>query len=116
MQPTPEVTTEDIERIVKRDFADADEQAVFALLDTYGSEDWHRETTRVRLASLKLAGGSIERLKAEIEVARMDYRDVLASAEYPAYMDHYHANMSETERQEIIDADWKQYRSWLEQQ
>ena len=50
---------------------------VMAMLSEYGLEDWQLEADRVRLAVLKLAAGSIERLRYEIEGAKADYRDVL---------------------------------------
>ena len=112
-QPAPEVTDGDIDRIVARDFPAAEVNGVLSLLETYGSESWHRETTRVRIAVLKLANGSIERLKAELEIANSDYRDILASAEYPGYMDCYHQQKTDAEKQAIIDSDWSQYQNWL---
>ena len=55
------------------------------MLDEYGGETWQREPHRVRLAVLKLAAGSMERLRREVESAKRDYRDVLAPAEYSGY-------------------------------
>jgi hypothetical protein len=45
----------------------------------------HREPSRVQLAALKVASGSVPRLGACIESAKRDYRDAVAAAEYPAY-------------------------------
>jgi len=55
-QPTPTVTAADVERIVRRDFPAERTAEVLAMLDEYGTEEWQRETHRVRLAALKLAG------------------------------------------------------------
>ena len=44
-----------------------------------------------------------------------DYRDVLASAEYPNYMKEVPAGggFAEDDRQRVISLDWKQYQEWL---
>lgn len=114
-QPTPNVTSADVERVVRRDFP-ADRVAdVMAMLSEYGVEDWQREADRVRLAALKLAAGSIERLRYEIEGAKADYRDVLGPAEYPGYGKRVggRKKLPPEEEQRVIDADWKQYQDWL---
>jgi len=115
-QPTPTVTAEDVARVVRRDFPAERIAEVFTILDEYGTERWHSEAPRVRLAALKLAAGSIEQLRNEIETAKRDYRDVLAWAEYPEYskdMPHIHEQRSEDERQRIMDADLSQYQDWF---
>ena len=114
-QPTPDVTSADVERIVRRDFPAHRVAEVFAMLDEYGVEDWHREPHRVRLAALKLAAGNIEQLRNEIEGAKRDYRDVLGPAEYPAYGKRLFRikELPQDEQQRIIDADWRQYQDWL---
>ncbi len=82
-QPTPTVTSADVERVVRRDFLPDRVPAVLAILNEYGTERWHHEPYRVRLAALKIAAGSLEELRVQIKIAKTDYRDVLASAEYP---------------------------------
>jgi hypothetical protein len=57
-QPTPDVTSADVERVVRREFPAGQVTEVFAMLDEYGGETWQRESHRVRLAVLKLAAGS----------------------------------------------------------
>ena len=112
-QPVPEVTPEDVERIVRRDYASADSAAAMALLERYGEESWHREIDRVRLAALKLAAGDLARLSAQVDSACGDYRDVLGAAEFPRYLDRYDKNLDDEHKREIIDADWKEYQQWL---
>lgn len=63
-------------RIVSRDFPPGSAEEVLAILGEYGTEKWERGVDRVRLAALKLAAGSIDRLRSAIETARSDYRDV----------------------------------------
>jgi len=114
-QPIPSVTEVDVERIARRDFPPDMIDEVLAVLLEYGTEAWEREVPRVRLAVLKLADGDLERLRFHMGVARLDYRDVLAPAEYPGYLRRVSpaGNLPETEIQRIIDGDWKQYQAWL---
>jgi hypothetical protein len=115
MQPTPSVSRADVERVVRRDFPAEACSEVLAMLDEYGSAGYHRERDRVQLAVLKLADGSRETLRREIEGAKCDYRDTLLSSEYPGYgKKMFHIDKAtEEERQRVIDADWKQYWDWL---
>jgi len=115
-QPTPNVTSADVERVVRRDFPAERFAEVMSMLSEYGAdESWQREADRVRLAALKLAGGSIERLRYEIEGAKRDYRDVLGTGEYPGYGKRARGRkkLPPEEEQRIIDADWKEYQDWL---
>ncbi len=113
-QPAPSVSNEDVERIVVRDFP-ADVARVLTILHEYGTGERHREINRVRLAVLKIAAGSFDGLHSAIETAKLDYRDVLAIAEYPEYLRSVRPpeGLSSGEKQRIIDADWKQYSEWL---
>jgi hypothetical protein len=58
-QPTPTVTSTDVDRIVRRDYRAEQVPEVHAKLEEYGREAWHREAHRVRVAVLKLAAGSL---------------------------------------------------------
>jgi hypothetical protein len=114
-QPIPQVTPDDVERVVCRDFT-ADEYAtVTSMLGEYGTESWHREPVRLQLAVLKVANGSVHKLQACIDSAKRDYRDTLAAAEYPAYfkIGFRIRELSAKERRRIIDEDWRQYEEWL---
>jgi hypothetical protein len=55
----PMVMPADVERIARRDFPAERVAEVLAMLNGYGNESWQREPDRVRLATLKLAAGSI---------------------------------------------------------
>jgi hypothetical protein len=114
-QPTPTVTRADVERVVRRDFPPDQFDSVMSVLAEYGTQTWHRELHRVHLAVLKLAAGSLDGLRREIETAKSDYRDALANAEYPAYMKKSFriSKLPAEERQRIIDEDWRQYETWL---
>jgi len=114
-QPVPEVTENDVLRIVQRDFSAEQFDAAMRMLNEYGTEDLQRNVHRVRLAVLKLACGNLQALRREIDVAKSDYRDVVAYAEYPEYMQRVSPSggLAEVERERIIRADWAQYQSWL---
>jgi hypothetical protein len=114
-QPPPDVTSDDVERIVRREFPDEQFAPITALLNEYVHERWQRESSRVRLAVLKLAHGSVEKLRVHIEAAKSDYRDVLAAAEYPDYckIGFRIRELPADEQRRIINRDWKQYEDWL---
>ena len=114
MQPTPKVTREDVERIIHRDFS-ADKYAeVAAILEEYGKSERYRERERVQLAALKLADRQIDLLREEIKLAKIDYRDVLSSAEYPEYSKSWDTyKLPQEQRDQIIARDWKQYEDWI---
>jgi hypothetical protein len=68
----------------------------------------------IHAAVLKLAGGDIERLSQLTEIAKADFRDVIAPAEYPRYLSARNPSaLSAPERQAIFDADWAEYHAWL---
>ncbi len=114
-QPIPQVTFDDVERIVRRDFT-ADEYAtVTAMLNEYGMNMTQTGAARVRLAALKVANGSVQKLRSCIDSAKRDYRDALVAAEYPAYfmIGFRGQKLPENEQRRIIDEDWRQYQEWL---
>lgn len=112
-QEVPHVEPGEVARIVDREFSPGDRAEALRLLAGYGTESWHREPDRVRLAILKLSGGRLDRLRAHLETAKKDYRDVIASAEYPAYMDTIQPSAAGSPAaQRAILADREQYASW----
>ena len=112
-QPTPEISPEDVERILHRDYAAEEVAAARLQLERYGSESWQHATDRVRLAALKLADGDLRRLRTEIDTACVDYRDVIGPAEYPRYLARGGPGLDDATRREIFDADWEEYQQWL---
>ena len=64
-------------------FPESARARVLDLLDKYGVESYERERERVQLAILKLSGGSEEKLREFLAVAKRDYRDVLFWVENP---------------------------------
>lgn len=70
---------------------------------------------RNRLAVIKLAAGNLDELKKQIEVAKVDWRDVINPAEYPESskdLSAYYAMDQET-REKVERRDRQQYLEWL---
>jgi hypothetical protein len=78
-QPTPSVTENDVERIVRRDYPANVADEILALIATVTV----REKPRVVLACLKIASGNVDRLRANLSCASGYYRELLGEAEYP---------------------------------
>ncbi len=114
-QPVPKVSESDVVRVVQREFPSAQFETVMSVLNEYGTEDWHHEGCRVRLAVLKLATGNLEVLRRKTEVAKCDYRDILAYAEYPEYMKKVSPDSDLPKKQvrAVVARDWSQYEKWL---
>jgi len=68
---------------IQATFPESSRARVLELLDSYGVEPYEQERERVQLAILKLSGGSEEKLREFVAVAKRDYRDVLFWAENP---------------------------------
>ncbi len=117
-RPLPDVTQEDVGRIVRRDFPAAQFHDVIAILGEFDNK-WESTRIRVRLAALKLADGNLDAVKKQMAFANQDYRDVIVAAAYPGYwkatpsVRELPRKLSKKERQQIIDADWNQYQDWL---
>jgi hypothetical protein len=114
-QPVPNVTAADVTRILHRDFPGEQAGEVEAILAQYGTQYWHREVDRVRIAALRMASGDLKLLRQAIDNAKHDYRDLLATAEYPRYARRTFEleDLPPEERDRIIDADWQQYHDWF---
>jgi len=74
---------DEVVAVVRNSFPESAHARVIELLDTYGVESYERERERVQLAILKLSGGSEEKMREFVAVAKRDYRDVLFWAENP---------------------------------
>lgn len=122
-QPVPDVTGGDVERIVKRDFPETKWEEIHSILSEYGKESWQCGEARVRLAALKLSAGDPAKLREFVDRARLDYREVIARAEYPGYSvevsscglptDDEHCEHA-AHAKTVVEEDWRQYQAWLE--
>ena len=101
-------------RVLEKLFPEKEErEQVVEILEQYGGADFHREADRVRMAILKVAGKSPEQIRYYTLQACRDYRDVLATAEYPKEMGYYPWRDKDPERlEQIREEDREQYRNW----
>jgi hypothetical protein len=98
-------------------FSGVQEATVLQLLDQYGAESYERERDRVQIAILKLSGGDVHRLAEMVALAKMDYRDALAAAEYP--LEFRAAGRREppaAEMDRLRQEDRREYLDWLREQ
>jgi hypothetical protein len=113
LKPTPDWVATKVREV----FSQENPDDVMEILDLYGVESYERERDRVQLAILKLCEGSQEKLLHYLDVAKNDYRDVLAWAEYP---DAMRLSVAETDaldtqsRRELEERDRQQYLVWLQ--
>ncbi len=145
----PRITNDDIKRIIERDFPENERDRVIKTLNRYKSEsekgrnrvyaailkisdrvantlnrfksEREKRPNRVHAAILKISDGSVEKVEKNVEVAIIDYRDVLSWAEYPNYFKFVLEDISYKQNFEIPfeknkqlnDDDWQQYNEWL---
>jgi len=112
-QPTRELVLSKAQRL----FPDQDLADVLAILDQYGTQPYERERHRVQLDILKLSEGDLDELKRLIGLAKRDYRDVIAWAEYPSLMRTSPGgtgNLDAERRRKLAKEDLRQYLSWLQ--
>jgi hypothetical protein len=86
------------------------------ILDEYGTCSWEVGRERVQLAILKLSEGDLDTLRSYMALAKTDYRDVLAMAEYPGQFALGFVGwkeLPEADKERIRDEDLQQYTNWL---
>jgi hypothetical protein len=83
------------------------------ILGSYGSLAHEKEPLRVRLAILKLSEADVQSIKQTTRMAKQDYRDVLAWAEYPRQV-KTRLKPGDANRQKLTKADREEYERWLE--
>jgi hypothetical protein len=108
-----ELTAALVEALVTRLFRPEVRVEATNVLAQYGTQAHEREDIRVRVAALKLSGGSLDRLRELVATAKRDYRDVLAWAEYPEELRSPTWRMPAADQARIRAADRAQYIAWL---
>ena len=81
-QFVPEVSREDIERILKRDFPVEVRDELREMIEQIDVI----EKNRVILACMKNAAGDVRKLKNNLGEAEGYYREIIGEAEYPNYL------------------------------
>ena len=72
----------DVERFIARRFEAPDQTEAFRLLESAVIHDGSAAGPRLWRCAAVASGGSIERLRMEIETLKRDYRDVIVEGEY----------------------------------
>jgi hypothetical protein len=104
----------DVLRVAARDFPSDRALEALRVLGSCAIGEDEGIRNRIHAAVLKLAGGDIERLRQLSGMAKADFRDVIAPAEYPRYLNASNsAGLSAPEQRAIFDADWAEYHAWL---
>ena len=121
--PGPVPLTETVSRKVRSLFpAELHADAIYLLEKECGRNlPFHEDADpqkleRVRLAVVKLSGGNLAELRKQVDVAKRDWRDVLAIAEEPEAFEIGLVALSKLnaeERAALNARDQKQYDDWL---
>jgi hypothetical protein len=99
---------------IKKDFNTKYGELAKSDLELYGTENHELERERVQMAILKLANGNIDELSRLVKIAKKDYRDVIALAEYPEETKFNNVKgIDSTELEIIRKRDRRQYLDWL---
>lgn len=70
-----------IENWIRRYFPEDQVTEALDILSAYGTEQWQREQERVKRDAVIISRGSIEKLRATVQLSMLDYRDVLIGEE-----------------------------------
>ena len=71
----------DIEKFIARKFGAADQIEALALLEAATIHDGSKPEPRLLRCAAVASGGSMDRLRMEIETLKRDYRDVIVEGE-----------------------------------
>ena len=110
-QPVPKITESILEKIIERDFK-GNSKEVKAKLEKVES-DTESGKKRISASILKLANGNLKAVENFIEVANIDFRDVISQAEYPRCSKFGFEIVNEPGVWKIYLEDWKEYTEWL---
>lgn len=66
---------------IRRYFPQDQMPQALEILSGYGTESWHREQERVKRDAIIVSKGSLDALRAAVELAKTDYRDILVGEE-----------------------------------
>ena len=95
---------------LKAIFPNEDTETILSLFRSNGVND-----ERTQLAVIKLSMGKFSKLEYFIDAAKVDWRDVLAWAEYPEELKNPTWNMDVEEVKSIRARGRRQYLNWLNQ-
>lgn len=106
------LTSEDVDRILCREFSESDLEEAREILANYGLDPSHKHVNRVRVAAVRLSDGNLEKLESSIDLAQQAYQDALAWAETPTYR-KIPANMPREDVELVLEEDYTDYKEWV---
>jgi hypothetical protein len=112
--PQEVAVQERVLRIIQAEFSPESRERVIRILEIYGTAAYDSEIERVRIATLFLAKGDCSELERLVAAAKIDFRDVLAWAEYPREL-HLDPRDESAQLSAARTADREQYHRWLKQ-
>lgn len=110
-QPAAKVTTNELQRLIAREFPNQIDEVTFKLYKVKGDTSDGRN--RILAAILKLANKDFSSLEEYIEMANTDYRDVLSQAEYPRCSKLGFVDFDKKKMKCIYLDDWREYSKWF---
>lgn len=108
-----EYTRELVIKKTKQIFPEHPYDYVMQSLELYGQMEHETNKERVQLAILKLTQTNKDNFCKHIVHAKIDYRDILAAAESPHYLNVDYSKTTEPERKALIEKDLQEYNTWL---
>lgn len=95
-------------------FPDEELHEIMLILDDYGHDTYQQVAPRIQMAVLRMCNGKVNRLRAYMDTARGDFRDVLAVAEYPRqFRNGMIDSEAKTSEADAATKDYEAYQSWL---
>ena len=76
------VIPDDVRKFIARTFKPSERGEALALLEAATIHDGSAPTPRLMRCAAVASGGSIERLRMEVETLKRDHRDVIVEGEY----------------------------------
>ena len=110
-QPIPKITERILEKIIERDFK-VNSTEVKTKLEKVESET-EIGKKRISAAILKLANGNLKAVENLIEVANVDFRDVISKAEYPRCSELGFEALEKPGIRNVYVEDLLEYTKWL---
>ena len=111
IQPATKVTTNQLERIIAREFPKNIDEVTLKFYKVKG--DNPNGINRITAAIVKLANKDLSSLDHYIEIANANYRDILSQAEYPRCSKLGFGDFNKKKMKSIYLDDWREYSKWL---
>lgn len=85
-----------------------------SIMSEYGTERFHREIFRVKVAILKVAGSNLEEITRATDIACCDYRDIMCMTEYPNQSGKWRLKEKNPQKyKKLVQKDSDQYEIWI---